>query len=63
MLIIEFNTVALEQSEPPGNVHYPFLLYKIGLNFLAIARSKEGGIFSQVCILLSSKHHDNLCQQ
>ena len=58
---MELNTVALQESEPPGCGHYPFLLI-LGSDpeTLAIMRSKEGGVFAEIYIFANSKKRGDL---
>ena len=59
ILETELNTVAAKESEPSGHGHYQFIIIDIRLEFtslsdpetLAMASSKEGGIFAEIYIL------------
>ena len=62
--------VALKESDPLGHGNYPFIIIDIRLELtflsdpktLAIATSKEGGIFAEIYNSMSSKKHGNLRQ-
>ena len=70
MLETELNMVALKESEQPG-CHHLFIIIdnrvepssKSDPEILAIASSKERGIFDKVHISASSNKHGDLHQQ
>ena len=61
--------MALKKSEPPGHGNYPFIIIDIRLELtslsdtetLAIASSKEGGVFVEIYVSMSSNKSGNLC--